>query len=86
MRRIPNFFVIGAARSGTTSLHYYLAQHPQIYMCPLKEPSFFAFEDARPDFLYSEGLQQRVLTRSITDFAEYCDLFKGVKGEKAMIP
>ena len=32
----PNFFVIGAAKSGTASLHEYLSQHPDIYMSPVK--------------------------------------------------
>jgi hypothetical protein len=39
---LPTFFVIGAARSGTTSLHYYLSLHPGIQMSATKEPSFFA--------------------------------------------
>jgi hypothetical protein len=37
----PNLFIVGAARSGTTSLANYLGQHPAIYMSPVKEPSFF---------------------------------------------
>ena len=40
----PNFFIVGAARCGTTSLWEYLRQHPDIYMPPVieqKEPSFF---------------------------------------------
>jgi hypothetical protein len=41
---LPNFLIIGAAKSGTTSLWYYLHQHPQIYFAPIKEPRFFAFE------------------------------------------
>ena len=36
----PDFFVIGAGRSGTTSLHQYLAQHPQIFVAA-KNPAFF---------------------------------------------
>jgi hypothetical protein len=40
---LPNFFIIGAAKSGTTSLYHYLNQHPQIYMSPRKEPHFFAY-------------------------------------------
>jgi hypothetical protein len=40
----PNLFVIGAMKSGTTSLHAYLGSHPQIFMCSEKEPSFFAKE------------------------------------------
>jgi hypothetical protein len=38
--RLPTFFVIGAMRSGTTSLHSYLRSHPDIYL-HLKEPHFF---------------------------------------------
>ena len=40
----PNFFVVGAARCGTTSLWEYLRQHPDIFMPPVieqKEPAFF---------------------------------------------
>lgn len=39
----PNFFILGAAKSGTTSLYYYLKQHPEIFMSPVKEPSFFCW-------------------------------------------
>lgn len=42
--RIPNFFLVGAQKAGTTSLYEYLRQHPQIYMSPVKEPSYFAPE------------------------------------------
>ena len=41
---MPNFFVIGAQKAGTTSLYHYLAQHPQVYMSPVKEPCFFNYE------------------------------------------
>lgn len=39
---LPTFFIIGAPKAGTTSLHYYLDQHPQIQMSAIKEPRFFA--------------------------------------------
>lgn len=39
---LPNFFVIGAAKAGTTSLHQYLATHPQIAMTSVKEPMCYA--------------------------------------------
>jgi len=42
--RKPDFFILGAAKSGTTSLYFYLAQHPEIFMSPIKEPSFFCDE------------------------------------------
>jgi hypothetical protein len=38
----PNFIVIGAARSGTTSLHKYLEAHPDIFMSDIKEINFFS--------------------------------------------
>ena len=37
----PNFFIAGTAKSGTTSLYQYLAQHPQVGMSSVKEPNFF---------------------------------------------
>lgn len=45
--RLPTFFVIGAAKCGTTSLHHYLGQHPEISMSKVKEPQIFAEEDYR---------------------------------------
>jgi len=38
----PNFFIIGAARSGSTSLYLYLEQHPDIYFSDVKELNFFS--------------------------------------------
>ena len=37
---LPNFLIVGAAKAGTTSVHAYLRQHPQVYMCPVKETNF----------------------------------------------
>jgi hypothetical protein len=42
--RVPNFFLVGAPKAGTTSLYRYLDQHPQIYMSPIKEPHYFSSE------------------------------------------
>ncbi len=41
LSRKPNLFIIGAMKSGTSSLHVYLAEHPEIFMCEPKEPSYF---------------------------------------------
>ena len=40
----PNLFIIGAMKSGTTSLHEYLDTHPQIAMSETKEPGYFVEE------------------------------------------
>jgi hypothetical protein len=41
---LPNFFLIGAAKSGTTALYESLNQHPQVYLPYQKEPNFFCNE------------------------------------------
>jgi hypothetical protein len=47
--RVPDFFIVGHAKSGTTALYEMLRRHPQIYMPEHKEPWFFA-SDMRPRF------------------------------------
>lgn len=49
--RKPDFIIIGAAKSGTTTLYKYLCRHPQIYMCTPKEPDFFSI-----DINYAKGI------------------------------
>jgi len=48
---LPNFFIIGAAKSGTTALFDVLKQHPELYFPYQKEPNFFSNEKS-----YSKGL------------------------------
>lgn len=51
-RVLPNFVIIGAMKSGTTSLFHYLAQHPQLHPSSLKEVHFF---DRREHFSKGES-------------------------------
>jgi len=44
MRRLPSFFVVGAQKAGTTSLHNWLVQQPDICLPNLKETQFFTFD------------------------------------------
>jgi len=48
----PNFFILGAAKAGTTFLYQYLKRHPDIYFPFQKEPQFFS-----DDNLYARGLE-----------------------------
>ena len=50
--RLPDFFIIGAAKAGTTSIYAMLDQHPDIFLPARKEPEFFARDD-----LYGAGLE-----------------------------
>jgi Sulfotransferase domain len=45
---MPDFLVIGAPKAGTTALHAALAQHPGLYMSPIKEPKFFLTDGPPP--------------------------------------
>ena len=40
--RLPNLFLVGAPRCGTSALHVYLAAHPDVFMSPFKEPHYFS--------------------------------------------
>jgi Sulfotransferase family len=44
----PDFLIIGAPKAGTTALHAALAQHPGLYMSPVKEPKFFLSDGPPP--------------------------------------
>ena len=79
---LPNFLVIGAAKAGTTSLYYYLRQHPQIYLNPVvKETGFFASEGDPLDFQGPGDCDRRL---PINNFEDYLNVFEGVKDEIAI--
>jgi Sulfotransferase family len=45
---LPDFFIAGAPKAGTTALHSALARHPELYLSPVKEPKFFLTEGPPP--------------------------------------
>jgi len=80
--RLPNFIVIGAGRSGTTSLHYYLAQHPDVFLCAEKSPNFFVSHETLPPW---EGPALRAMARHWVRSAEdYRALFRDAGGRRAV--
>jgi Sulfotransferase family len=46
--RLPDFFLIGAPKAGTTALHAALAQHPQLHLSAVKEPKYYLCGDSPP--------------------------------------
>ena len=78
---IPNFLIIGVAKCGTTSLYHYLDQHPEIYMCPVKEPHFLVHDDAYPKRNGPIKSVDYIHTKTLSD---YLKLFDGVTDEKAI--
>ena len=67
---LPNFLVIGAYKSGTTSLYRYLAQHPQVFVPRVKEPSYFAYVAAEQE------ANTVVSRKCVKTLAEYESLFR----------
>lgn len=75
LRHPPSFLVVGAAKAGTTALHEYLSQHPQIHVPARQEPSFFAFEGQRLDFRGPHGTAASVNSTTVRSASEYDALF-----------
>jgi hypothetical protein len=46
---LPDFFIMGAPKAGTTALHAAIAEHPGLFMSPVKEPKFFLCDGPPPD-------------------------------------
>jgi hypothetical protein len=66
--RWPTFLVIGAYKSGTTTLHHVLRAHPDVYVPERREPSYFAFAD-------SDDRTRPAWHRAVRDEDEYRRLF-----------
>ncbi|MBA2406434.1 MAG: sulfotransferase [Chitinophagales bacterium] len=76
--KLPNFFIVGAPKAGTTSLYYYLKRHPEVYMSPIKEPNFFSYEDTIRQNLYHKE-------KGVGTFQEYKKLFEQANGHHKAI-
>ena len=75
--KLPNFLIVGAAKSGTSSLHNYLNQHPEVFM-----PSYNkeVMKVKEPRFLIKDLVQHR-LHNGVWNWEEYKSLFNEVKNE-----
>ena len=76
---LPNFLIAGAAKSGTTSLYYYLKGHPEIFFPTPKEPCFFSAQAMSFPLKYINTPYH--YTRS---FDEYKSLYSNVHSQKAI--
>src|SRR6266571_3292554 len=63
---IPNLFIVGAPRCGTSSMHIYLSHHRQVFMSKAKEPHHF-------------GSDLEMRWRPFADRARYLELFQGAR-------
>jgi len=74
--KLPDFLIVGAARSATTSLFYYLKNYDEIYMPIRKEPWFFSYVNNPPGYS-SPGAYDVVYK-----LEDYIDLFKASRGDQ----
>jgi Sulfotransferase domain len=72
--RVPDFFIVGHPKSGTTALYEMLRRHPQIYMPACKEPWYFASELSVRTPPRPEGTPSTL--------AEYLSLFEAATPEQ----
>ena len=68
-----DFFIVGAPKSGTTSLYNYLDQHHSITMSSVKEPNYFSFTEIEDQKLYYK-------TKHISTLDKYHSLFNFKNG------
>jgi hypothetical protein len=78
---LPNFLVVGAAKSGTTSLYYYLKQHPEIYMPDNIKETFFFSSITAEQF---SGPGNKYARTAITSLQDYEKLFELAGSRKAI--
>ncbi len=84
---LPNFLIIGAAKSGTTSIAEYLDQHPDVFICPGKEPSYFALAGQTlppPGPAIPVVMHKLYYSQCVTDYRSYTSLFQSVRSETAI--
>lgn len=80
---LPNFLIVGAGKSGSTSLYHYINQHPDVFMPDNKEPNFLVADYQKktnpncPSYLDDKR-------RMVFEYDKYCDLFKDAVGKKAV--
>jgi len=65
--RKPDFFIVGAPRSGTTSMKTYLDKHPEIFMAPGREPHFFGTDFYRPLYIRDERTYLSLFATAINE-------------------
>ena len=96
--KLPNFFIVGSAKSGTTSIYNYLKQHPDIFMSPIKETHHFSTDidssKFRPDYAanlninidsWLDGDQKKEIFHAfVKDWDKYLKLFKNSENQKAI--
>lgn len=96
--RLPDFFIVGAAKAGTTSLYQNLKQHPEIFLPQIKEVNYFCSDiqvkNFRPDYAksvttdidawISGGMKHELFHGFLQNEMQYEKIFSGAGSAKAV--
>ncbi|HTD09850.1 MAG TPA: sulfotransferase [Solirubrobacteraceae bacterium] len=72
---VPDFFIVGSPKTGTTALYEMLKTHPQVFMPRIKEPRFLG-SDLRPRQGHEQAVREQGYPKTM---AEYVALFEGAQ-------
>ena len=77
----PNLFIVGNPKSGTSALHYFLGQHPDIFMSIPKEPKYFC-----KDFhMESDAFHKtKAFFSKYRKEQDYLQIFSGARKERIL--
>lgn len=95
---IPNFFIIGAPKAGTTALQKMLSTHSDVFMSPIKEPHYFStdfnIEEFKSDYRHNnpcdlssylkQPLLEEIHLAHTPNWEQYIQLFREAKEQKAI--
>lgn len=74
MSNLPNVFIVGAPRAGTTAICDILQQHPNIFIPKIKEPRFFIGEEIT-EVCQDDPLKKFLTTYSVLEKRDYLKLY-----------
>ena len=77
---LPNFLIIGAGKAGTTSVHEYLKQHPEVFVSAIKETNFFVYDGQNP-LMLQQTPSSDFPVRTVEDYGA---LFRDAAGARAI--
>jgi hypothetical protein len=80
--RLPDFLVAGVAKSGTTSLHRYLAQHPDVFIPEMKE-TFHFIAPVHAQIPPQDPHREKIQRRTVASWDEYEAQFRSSGGRRA---
>lgn len=85
INRLPNLFIVGAQKSGTSALTAMLNFHPQVFMSHPKEPGYLAFGESGYPVRRRDGKPGKTNRYIVTSEADYLALFRGATEQQKVL-